>query len=200
MGGFGSGLWQTFKRKLTVEESVVLDSAWMAREQAFDPDGIPLAAMVWRDGRTDDALATVEYRVRTRERLLWLTHAALDEIETQTYALRLSTTDLSWGGKRWWFHCPLVRDNVACDARAAKLYLPPGARYFACRKCYDLTYESCQDSHRFDRLWRMSGEERGMTSCDMKAFLQDQQLSRDLEQRQRRNAQRRERRSALGWK
>ena len=26
-----------------------------------------------------------------------------------------------------------------------KLYLPPGARYFGCRRCHELTYRSCQE-------------------------------------------------------
>jgi hypothetical protein len=33
-----------------------------------------------------------------------------------------------------------------------KLYLPPGGKFFGCRQCYDLTYESCQRSHKYDRF------------------------------------------------
>jgi hypothetical protein len=32
------------------------------------------------------------------------------------------------------------------------LYLPPGGKFFGCRQCYDLTYESCQRSHKYDRV------------------------------------------------
>jgi len=32
------------------------------------------------------------------------------------------------------------------------LYLPAGSLYFGCRHCYDLTYRSCQDSHKRDFL------------------------------------------------
>ena len=46
-----------------------------------------------------------------------------------------------------------MRRCGGCSRRAAKLHLPPGARYFACRRCYDLTYTSCQDSHRFDAVY-----------------------------------------------
>ncbi len=38
-----------------------------------------------------------------------------------------------------------------------KLYYPPGGIYFGCRQCYKLTYESCQESHKYDGLWRSMG-------------------------------------------
>jgi hypothetical protein len=38
-----------------------------------------------------------------------------------------------------------VADDVPCDRRVAKLYLPPGGRYFGCRECYRLTYRSAQE-------------------------------------------------------
>jgi hypothetical protein len=34
------------------------------------------------------------------------------------------------------------------------LYLPPRARYFGCRHCHDLTYTSCQESHKYDGVYR----------------------------------------------
>jgi len=34
------------------------------------------------------------------------------------------------------------------------LYL---AKYAGCRHCYDLTYESCQESHKFDSLAQRMG-------------------------------------------
>jgi hypothetical protein len=57
-----------------------------------------------------------------------------------------------FGGKRWWFICPLIVHGIACNRRAGKLYLPPGARYFGCRKCHDLTYRSRQEAHQAERF------------------------------------------------
>jgi hypothetical protein len=42
--------------------------------------------------------------------------------------------------RRWWFVCPLL------GCRAAKLYLPPGAKLFGSREAYGLTYAFCQAS------------------------------------------------------
>ncbi len=42
------------------------------------------------------------------------------------------------------FVCGLVVNGRSCGARVKKLYLPPGGRYFGCRRCHDVTYESAQ--------------------------------------------------------
>jgi hypothetical protein len=44
---------------------------------------------------------------------------------------------------------------------AIKLYMPPSARYFGCRHCHDLTYQSRRESHRFDRIWKRMGQSLG---------------------------------------
>jgi hypothetical protein len=75
-----------------------------------------------------------------------------EEIRCRT---QLITTRLPSGGLRWWIVCPLVKNGQTCGARVRKLYLPPGARYFGCRDCYDLTYTSAQThDKRLDPLFR----------------------------------------------
>ena len=74
-------------------------------------------------------------------------------------SIRLQTTETNFGGQRWWFACPLIVDGGECKRRVGKLYLPPGARRFGCRKCHDLTYRSSQASHRMERLFDW-GEQR----------------------------------------
>ncbi len=77
-------------------------------------------------------------------------------------AVHLQTTQPNFGGVRWWFSCPRTVDGEECHRRVGKLYLPPGGRYFACRHCLDLTYESCQKSHRHDGLFALvAGEASG---------------------------------------
>jgi hypothetical protein len=50
-----------------------------------------------------------------------------------------------YGGRRWWWICPLTKNGRQCGRRVGKLYLPPGGLYFGCRQCYALTYESAQE-------------------------------------------------------
>lgn len=63
-----------------------------------------------------------------------------DDAENLDYKVMLSPTNCNYGGRRWWFTCP----NKNCGKRVAKLYLYN--KYFVCRKCADLTYETCQKS------------------------------------------------------
>jgi hypothetical protein len=69
--------------------------------------------------------------------------------EALRYPVRLTETPCHLGGARRWFVCPAV----GCQRRAAKLYL--GNRYFACRRCYNLAYQS-QSESIFDRAFRQA--------------------------------------------
>jgi hypothetical protein len=59
----------------------------------------------------------------------------------------LDWTSCRYGGQRPWFRCP----GAGCGRRAVKLYT--GGRYFLCRKCYDVAYES-QREHSGHRALR----------------------------------------------
>lgn len=56
--------------------------------------------------------------------------------------VQLTSTRPNYGGLRWWYLCP------RCGARCAKLYLPPGSGWFACRGCHNLTYASAQRARK----------------------------------------------------
>ena len=74
------------------------------------------------------------------------------------YTVTLVSTVPHYGGRRWWFICPIKKTRVA------KLYLPPGATRFGSRKAHDLTYTSCQESgagERSDRFWRRVARRQG---------------------------------------
>jgi len=67
------------------------------------------------------------------------------------YKVSLNTTLCNFGGVRYWFICPLSRNGVYCGRRVAKLYKAPGGNYFGCQHCFDLSYESRNES-RFGRI------------------------------------------------
>jgi hypothetical protein len=73
------------------------------------------------------------------------------------YKVRLTTTKPNYGGLRWWFLCPLVRPDGGPQRRVVKLYLPSGAKYFGSREGYGLTYTSCQESGKFNKLYATFG-------------------------------------------
>jgi hypothetical protein len=67
-----------------------------------------------------------------------------EEEEQIKYRIPLVTTPCNYGGQRYWFICPWYAGGIYCGRRVAKLYLPSGDKYFACRHCYDLSYKSRQ--------------------------------------------------------
>ena len=75
----------------------------------------------------------------------WCVWPGSRERESADYTVQLTTTRPRFGGLRWWFVCPLIVNGRPCDRRVGKLYLPPPARYFGCRRCHDLTYTSSQE-------------------------------------------------------
>jgi hypothetical protein len=80
------------------------------------------------------------------------------------YKVSLTTTPCNFGGVRYWFVCPLYTNGVYCGRSVGTLYLPPGGKYFGSRHCYDLSYESRNESRlgRFGQLGSVLTVERQM--------------------------------------
>lgn len=70
-----------------------------------------------------------------------------DEWQSINYKVPLEAVECRYGGIRWYFRCPLYRSGAFCGRRVGVLY--EAGRYFGCRHCADLTYESCNQSKRF---------------------------------------------------
>ena len=110
------------RRKSTVEESLVAGHAGVfaagfnrtrpARLLGPGPAAASLRSasfVTWGDGPTHHACIT-----------------AGGIAEDVRIPIRLQTTPTQFGGRRWWFTCPLIVNGVACNRRVGKLYLPPG--------------------------------------------------------------------------
>ena len=69
------------------------------------------------------------------------------------YKITLANTPCHFGGVRYWFICPLSLNGVYCGRRVGTLYLAPGGKFFGCRHCYNLSYESRNEP----RLARFGG-------------------------------------------
>ncbi len=67
------------------------------------------------------------------------------------YRVNLTTTACYFGGKRYWFICPLTSNGKYCGRRVSKLYL--GEDYFGCRHCYNLTYNSRNENRKGKNFW-----------------------------------------------
>lgn len=141
MGGYGSSRWGWYSKKTTVEDCRVIAApdliAGPARGYVHWSSGGQVKSSIGYEVQKDDngqpARVVLDYRL-------------LRSGENINYPVSLTRTFTSWGSSKYWFICPAYRNGQACGRRVKKLYLPPGGRYFACRHCYNLTYQSCQES------------------------------------------------------
>lgn len=177
MGGYGSG-WHRHDKKRCVEDGLSLRASGHkpfvveAHEtgrpvggQTFWSHAGKVSAQIgvtYHPGpEAPAALAADDGGVSGRLRLSYTrTHG--DTKEPLDYDLAVEVRPCHFGGWRVYLRCPLVRDGRPCGRRCEKVYLPPGARYFGCRTCYDLTYRSAQEAHHFDGMFRRLGAEIGM--------------------------------------
>jgi len=63
------------------------------------------------------------------------------------YKAQLVTTPCHFGGERWWFICPCSVNGRYCGRRVGVLYWV--GKYFGCRHCYNLVYESSRNHRSF---------------------------------------------------
>jgi len=153
MRTIGSGNWTRVKRKYTVEESLALGMGDFRGR--LSPNAAGTFTWTWADGDS----SSIGYNV------CWVAGVPIIDLayrwrntEDVSISIRLETTPTQFGGERWWFNCPMIVAGVACNRRAGKLYLPPGAKCFGCRLCHGLTYRSCQEAHQAQRFFnRVAG-------------------------------------------
>ncbi len=149
MGGPGSGRGCRWKRRKTTVEEAVHFSVSDLVSQLFKKS---VGTLSWKlaDGNT----AAIRFSTHDFNGLPTLKlEYRWDQREDVFIPVPIRATPTQFGGKRWWFICPLVVNGNACNRRTANLYLPPGAKYFGCRICHGLTYRSSQNAHEEERLY-----------------------------------------------
>ncbi len=151
MGGFGSGRYGGKKK---AEHCRTLDINKILKSGALRPgyhggwqwseNGNVVANINFS---STDNLVTFKYRVRTNG----------DEWESVEQPTPIVWTNCRYGGQRPYFQCPGVVSGNRCHHRAIKLF--SGGKYFLCRHCYNLAYNS-QSETRHDRLLRRANKRR----------------------------------------
>jgi hypothetical protein len=170
MGGFGSG-WQGPK-KATVEASLILTASKLVRRKSLVPGARTFGSWGWTCEGEDKPHATIGYEANLVDlEAAWLRLHYQWRGEPVDYRVRLVTTKPTYGGLRWWFICPLERRDDGPPRRVAKLYLPPGSRYFGSRKGHGLTYTACQESGKFRGLFRLLAAEMETDEAMVRAAL-----------------------------
>ncbi|MGH9924711.1 MAG: hypothetical protein ACRD5B_04970 [Nitrososphaeraceae archaeon] len=117
---------------------------WLNQNGYFN--GIKAGTMQWARGSGSKSSVGVHCYTLTTEPYMRLKYSQSDSYTNKQkefdYKVRLTTTPCNYGGKRWWFVCPLM----GCGRRVGTLYKNGG--YFGCRHCHDLTYASKNIDYR----------------------------------------------------
>ena len=181
MGGYGSGLWRSGSKKATAEDCLVLNTDKLARDRLLYSGEHSNGTLTWTNTATGEKVSSCGYEVNTlNPSASWfrVSYVITQNDEKVDCTIRLTTTRPTFGGIRWWFICPIVADGKPCNRRAGKLYLPPGGKYYGCRVCYSLTYTSCQESHKYDRMFAMLAKETEIMPGEIKRLLEGKREKR----------------------
>jgi hypothetical protein len=158
MGGPGSGRWRRHIKRISVDDlPFILDINRWTQEGIIKAGNFLSGRWIWEDPKTGEEKSAIRFDVDCRDpfspslRLHYtITQKRTGEQVDVDYKIYLQTTCPHFGGKRWWFTCPGTVNGHPCSRRVGKLYAPPGARYFGCRHCHHLTYDTCLLSHNSD--------------------------------------------------
>ena len=147
MGGVGSSNWYRFDKKTTTDECHSVDVRYLYRQNLLKP-GHWFSLRWSRAGReTGSIRGMVEEGKRPERVILTYRHRSPGgEWEDVKEPLPLEWTPCNFGGERPWFLCP----GAGCGRRVAVLYGP--GKYFLCRHCYNLSYESQRENTMYRGL------------------------------------------------
>lgn len=184
MGGSGSGRWLAHWKKDTVEDALPLPISQFKQSLNAVADGktaFQMGSIQWSRG--ERVTSSIGFHIKKNQvglvvRLYYTTtHRNGDKVDSD-YTVWVVKTQPNFGGRRWWWICPLTKNGYPCNRRVAKLYHPPGALYYGCRHCYDLTYTSCQENHKYDSMFAslahgMQDKLPGLKGRDVEKLLRD---------------------------
>jgi len=117
------GRW-SYSNRWTVEECKSITTKFLNEHKYFD-DGVHWGGMSWsRNGEKTGSINFVVSTVEGDEYIRFqytLTDRSTDEKTELDYKARLTWTPCYFGGRRWWFICPLVVNGQVCGRRVESL-------------------------------------------------------------------------------
>lgn len=134
--------------KERVEDSKKLEISWLKKMGYLS--GYKSGTVTWSiDGEPTGNIG-IDVRNNENEQSIRFNYTVTDrqsgEKEDFNYSAKITSTPCNYGGERYWFICGLSVNGKYCGRRVGTLYLAPSGRYFGCRHCYNLTYESRNES------------------------------------------------------
>jgi hypothetical protein len=148
------GRWY-YNKKATVQKTLDLSVFQLKKYGMLEGDRTA-KVITWvmkNTGRESHAVVDVHITGEPHAKLRYLVFDEQGHATPYDSDVSLVTTPCHFGAVRYWFICPLSKNGVYCRRRVGTLYLAGRGKYFGCRHCYSLSYESRNEP----RLARLGG-------------------------------------------
>ena len=159
--------------KYTVEESLTIDVTQMNKSVVKQMQGLPVFATMGISGAALVSISGICLLIDDdKSHSINFTVSVYSKTYSHRYEERiwLTKTEIPYGAKRWWFKCP------KCGHRRSKLHFAPEGEQFLCRECNNLTYRSCQESRRWDALYKLMAKKWGVDFKTAKHTMEHMEL------------------------
>lgn len=124
---------------------------WWLKKYGYLKGGWKSQTIKWSHGSSDtESSVGITVISFGEDQHLRITYTQTDQDRNKKdfdYKIPLTTSPCNYGSKRYWFICPWYKNGQYCGRRVGVLY--KGGNYFACRYCYELTYESRNENRRY---------------------------------------------------
>ncbi len=136
MGGSGSGRMFRWNTRSTTISQNRIDIRWLKKQNYLHPGCSGSLSWSSRGKKT----GSIHFEIEKNRMVLKYNSRRSPESDWEEVKQNIffDNTPCNFGGFRKWFHCP------KCYKRVAILY--GAGKYFFCRHCYNLTYDSCNSS------------------------------------------------------
>lgn len=130
-------------------------SIFFLKKHGFLPQGDSFrnGTIKWTFG---ECQSNVGFRVQIREaeedagyiELIYAVIAGLTGEKTELeYKIRLIATPCNYGGRRYWFECPITNNGEYCGRRVGVIYTV--GKLFGCRHCANIAYRAQFESGKY---------------------------------------------------
>lgn len=131
--------------KKTESDGLKKIQTWYLKKHGYFQFGWKSGTLTWTSSWSGDKSSiSIESQIFDNESFIRLIYTQTDrdtgEKKEFDCKIPLTTNPCHFGGKRYWFVCSVFKSGNYCGRRVGVLY--KAGDYFACRHCYDLSYNS----------------------------------------------------------
>lgn len=142
--------------RAVAEQSNGISIAWLKEKDCIPkPSGFRSGTVSWTFGMSENK-SSVGYSITLDENesymRLYYTHTdRWDNTKSEMdFRIQLEATPCNYGGKRYWFVCPLTKNGEYCGRRVGVIYSI--GKWFGCRHCGNIAYSAQAESKRYRGL------------------------------------------------